>query len=253
MPICVHCPSGHSTNAPESLAGSTVRCGVCGQVVAVPATEQPAPSEAPPLVGDVMARTLQQGIAGKRGQSPFTGTREGSPLFPGVLPPNVYEADPDKVRMARVLAMILLTAALFGILPVLRLHHLNLETAPGWARAVLLMAAVQAVYVLWMASAPDWVSLWVVMLVFALASGVYALAAAVAMATPPDHPMMWGMTEVRYRAAPWCGVVLAIMSLASYLCARASTRWRRSFEREMAQRAKAAHPGSPPIVGRANP
>ena len=34
--------------------------------------------------------------------------------------------------------------------------HLGLQAGPGWARGVLLLAGLQAVYVMWMFNAPDW-------------------------------------------------------------------------------------------------
>lgn len=125
---------------------------------------------------------------------------------------------------------------LFSVAPVLYRLQVNLATAPGWARAVVLLAALQAVYIGWMLSAPDWSTAWVVMLVFAGVSALYAVATAMAIATPPDRAMPLGLGEVRYSARAWCASVLAVMSLCTYLVGRFSTRWRRSFEYEKAGR-----------------
>jgi len=101
---------------------------------------------------------------------------------------------------------------------------------------VVLLAILQAVYVGWMLSAPDWSTVWVVMLVFAGVSALYAVATAMAIATPPDKAMPLGLGEVRYAARPWCAAVLAVMSLCTYLAGRFSSRWHRSFEYETAGR-----------------
>ncbi|OHB69164.1 MAG: hypothetical protein A2V70_21215 [Planctomycetes bacterium RBG_13_63_9] len=95
---------------------------------------------------------------------------------------------------------------------------------------------VQIVYIAWMLNMPDWASVWVVMLVFAGVAAVYAVATALAIATPVDRPMPLGMGEVRHSARAWCTAVLLTMSLATYLCGRTSAKWRRTFELEMAGR-----------------
>jgi hypothetical protein len=92
-----------------------------------------------------------------------------------------------------------------------------------------LAALLQILYLGWMLNAPDWASVRVVMFVFALVATAYAVVMAAAMGTPIDHPMLLGMGEVRRWAVPWCGLMVGLMSLATYLCARTSTQWRRSI------------------------
>ncbi|MDZ7615708.1 MAG: hypothetical protein U1E05_01815 [Patescibacteria group bacterium] len=157
------------------------------------------------------------------------------------LPANTYEPDHGRITSAKWLAAMLISAILFSAIPVAHQMHFNLENAPGWARIVLLLAALQAVYVGWMLSAPDWSTAWVVMLVFAGVSAVYAIATAMAIATPPDKAMPLGLGEVRYSARVWCASVLAVMSLCTYLAGRFSTRWHRSFEYETAGRPIVLH------------
>lgn len=150
---------------------------------------------------------------------------------------------PDHGRITSVkwLATVLMSAVLFSLLPVAYQMQWNLETAPGWVRVAILLAALQAVYVGWMLSAPDWSTAWVVMLVFAGVSAVYALATALAIATPPDKAMPLGLGDVRYTARAWCAAVLAVMALSTYLAGRFSTRWHRSFEYETAGRSIVLH------------
>jgi hypothetical protein len=152
------------------------------------------------------------------------------------MPRDVYEAGASELRTTYALAAFLVFVVAFSLIPVVRLGHLNLETAPAWARAVVLIAALQLIYVAWMANAPDWTSLWVVMMVFALAATGYAVITAIALATPLHYPLVLGMAEVRNSAAKWCIAVLAVMCLATYLCGRVSTRWNRSFREGLGQR-----------------
>jgi hypothetical protein len=85
-------------------------------------------------------------------------------------------------------------------------------------------------YVLWMAVTPDWSTVRVVMMVFAAVSALYGMATAVAIATPPDNPMPLGMGDIRNSAPRWCGAMVLLMSLATYLCGRVSAKWRRSWQ-----------------------
>lgn len=150
------------------------------------------------------------------------------------MPPDVYRPDPGKIASIKWLALLLALVVGFSVLPAAWRTYLNLETAPGWARAVLLLGAVQLVYVLWMLSAPDWASVWVVMLVFAAVSTLYGMATALGLFFPQGKPMFWGMEEVRDLAGHWCGAVLLFMSLATYLSGRTAVRWRRALELELA-------------------
>ena len=51
--------------------------------------------------------------------------------------------------------------------------------------------------------------------------------------------MILDMSEVRHSARAWCGSVWLVMSLATYVCGRVATRWRRVVELQMADRHKA--------------
>ncbi len=154
------------------------------------------------------------------------------------MPANVYRPDHGHLATVKWLALILGLAVAFSLAPVVYLAHLNPATAPGWARAVVLLAAVQAGYIAWMLNVPDWASVWVVMLVFAAVSALYAVATSVAVATPLDQPIWLGMGEVRRSAGAWCTSVLLAMSLATYLCGRTAARWRRTFELKTAGRSR---------------
>jgi hypothetical protein len=126
-----------------------------------------------------------------------------------------------------------MAAVAFSLIPVFWLGHLDMEKAPGWARAACFVAVLQLVYIAWMANAPDWGSVWVVMLVFALTATGYAAATAIALATQLHESLPLGLAEVRNSAGKWCAAVMAVMALATYLCGRLSTRWNRQFREEI--------------------
>ena len=131
------------------------------------------------------------------------------------------------VRLVRWLAAGLALAVAVSLTPLVWLQQWNMATAPGWARVVVLTATLQAAFITWMLTAPDWASLRVVMLVFAAGTSLYGAALAAALTTPLDHPMLLGLGAVRHDCAVWCGVMLVIESLAAWLSARLSARWLR--------------------------
>ena len=151
-------------------------------------------------------------------------------------PETAYRADAGHVQTVRWLAVVLGLVVLFSAAPALR--HVNPATAPDWARVVLLVATLQAVYLVWMAATPDWSTVWVAMLVFAAVATLYAVATAMVLATPLDSPMPLGMGELRTRLGRWCGAVLMLMSLATYLCGRTSAKWHGLIQRQAAHRRK---------------
>jgi hypothetical protein len=144
------------------------------------------------------------------------------------MTPDVYQADQGHLETVKWLAVILGVVVAISAAPAV--WHVSLASTPGWARLALLLAAVQAIFIVWMLATPDWSSVWVVMLVFAFASALYGAATAIAMATPLDRPLPLDMGEVRSRASQWCGAVLLLTALATYLCGRTSARWQRTAE-----------------------
>jgi hypothetical protein len=134
-----------------------------------------------------------------------------------------YQADRGHVETVRWLAGVLGVLVLIGAAPAL--GYLNLATAPGWARVILLIALLQLAYLVWMAVVPDWSTLWVAMLVFAAVAAFCALGAAVAVATPADRVLPLGLDAVRQKMARWCGAAVLLNMLATYVCGRTSVRW----------------------------
>ena len=251
MPITFFCPSGHRLSVPKRNVGQQVRCPVCNQKAIVPELEddneptkgdltelgrEDSASIPPPLpkldLPDQSPRKpadLRQSRESETLERRAGLRRESEPL-----PSNAYRPDRGHIQTARWLGVILILLVTFTTIPVAR--HTDLETAPSWARIVLILAGIQAFYILWMVATPDWSSVWVVMLVFACSAAIYGTATAIAMATPLDKPLPLGLGDLRNAAPRWCGCVLLFMSLGTYLSGHTSAKWRRSFELEMAGR-----------------
>ena len=147
---------------------------------------------------------------------------------PEAPPHEVYEPAATDVQTVWLLAAALALVTLFSAAPAL--SHLNLAEAPGWARLVLLLAALQLIYIAWMATLPDWSTVWIGMLVFALSASIYAVGMSLVLASRVDAPLPLGMNAVRQSAAAWCGVVVLLSGLMAYFCGRISAKWRRTFE-----------------------
>jgi len=234
--------------AADDQTGQRTRCPVCGQTAIVPRSATGPPAEPPPLEPDRAETEARRVPPPLPGAAANATDQAGPPQPPPVPKPrrrdrarrrkqlaaaHAYRPDRGNIQNVHWLAVVLGLAAAFAAAPA-AWHHPNLETAPGWARLVLLVAALEAVYIAWMAVTPDWSTVWVVMLVFAFAAAGYGAVAAIGYATPPDEPMPLGMGEVRGAVTRWSASVLLIHTLATYLCGRASMKWRRVFELETA-------------------
>jgi hypothetical protein len=150
------------------------------------------------------------------------------------MPLDVHEPDDEEIQTARSLALLLALIVGLGTIPAW--GHVNLQTAPNWARLVLLLAAIEGFYLVWMVATPDWASVWVVMIVFAFAASLYAMATAIAWGTPPSRPLPLDIGELRHTAARWCGAMLLLHVLATWLCGHTASKWRQSYELQMAPR-----------------
>jgi len=155
---------------------------------------------------------------------------------PTIVPPDAYQAEQRWITLVKYLAIGLTAAVLFSLLPVLVKGSLNLAIAPPWARVALLVSALQAAYVLWLLATPDWAALRVLTYVFAAVAALYALGGALALAAPVDKLSWLGLDEVQTAARSWCGAVMAVMMLASYVCGRCAARWRLACQQQLAAR-----------------
>ena len=113
--------------------------------------------------------------------------------------------------------------AMLSLLPPLW-RHANLLNAPPWALGTIFLAAVQLVYAGWLLNAPDWATVRVQMIVSAALATIYAMVMTLAIITPPLRPMVFGLEE-RPLAAAWCGLMLVLLGIATWLCGRISAHW----------------------------
>jgi hypothetical protein len=154
--------------------------------------------------------------------------------------PEGYQADPGKVQTTYMLSLALGALTLLCAAPAL--PHINLLDAPNWARVVLIASAVQLIFICWMVSLPDWSTVWIGMVVFALVAALYGVAWAVITFTPEYMPVNFlDLDEppddpIRRRAGAWCFVMLMLSTLLTYACGRFSGRWRKQYELAKAMR-----------------
>lgn len=183
------------------------------------AVGQPKGAGPPVPAGPQVRRGFPAPSRASAGARPRSAVGRGARLIgPETAPP-----DPARVEAMKWLALWLGLIVMFSVGPAVM--HANLAASPGWARAVLLLAALEAAYVAWMLASPDWSSAWVLMLVFAAGATLSAAAAGAALVTPRDQPMPLGLGEIRAWAAAWFGAVLAVQGLGAYLAGRTSIRW----------------------------
>ena len=228
MTIKFFCPAGHRLKAEAAESGQRVRCPVCRHEVIVPGPEDggeanggPPPLPQPDTVSAGESIDSPDRPADKR-LDPNRAAATRPPIR------RLYRPDEGKIASLQWLAFFLGLIAAFSAAPAIR--YLNLQTAPEWARAVLLGTGLQGIFILWMAATPDWSTLRVLAIVFAVTAAMYATVMLMVLQVPPDVPLRWGLDEHRARAPQWCGSVLTLSLLGTYLCGRASVKWRRAAE-----------------------
>jgi hypothetical protein len=227
MPIRVTCPAGHALYVDELRPGEAVRCPQCEAAdEALSAVAKTWPSPPPPRPGNPLGNPPRPTV-------PVSAPRPAVPVSvprpkrrAPALPANVEGPAAGKISAVRLLAAGLALAVGLSLAPLAWLGQWDPAAAPDWARAIVLLATLQAAYIAWMLTVPDWAGARVLMLVFAAGASLYGAALAAALTTPLDHPMLLGLGAVRREAAGWCGLMLAVMSLAAWLSGRLSARWR---------------------------
>ena len=132
----------------------------------------------------------------------------------------------DQWRQAHRIACALALLCAVQLLPSLR--HLNLSTAPDWSRAVLLGSLWELAFVVWMATIPDRGSIWVLMLVFAVAATTYGAIASIALLTADDLDLPLGLASARWPAFWWSSVMAMLCTVAAFYCGHTAQHWRKS-------------------------
>lgn len=253
------CPSGHRLKADPRDSGRRVKCPTCGHDVIVPSLDdldlsdlQEEDSETFVAVstdgGDGIVSTRPLPLPPLPGSSSGIPAAEKTPRGTGprsrTMPRLVHVYRPDERRLESLKGLTFVLGLMVAFCAAPTIPYLNLLTTPSWPRGALLVAVLQACYLAWMMSAPDWSTIRVVMIVFLVTAVIYAAAMAWIALAPPEVPLRLGLEEVRGRALQWCGCVLTLMLFGAYLCARTSRDWRRAVNREMAEQSKLQHPKS---------
>ncbi|MFP6694842.1 MAG: hypothetical protein VB875_17595 [Pirellulales bacterium] len=136
-----------------------------------------------------------------------------------------YRPDIGKVTTVRWLALFLAVIAILGAIPAfIDKHHFYI-----WAHAILFISVLQLLYVFWMFTMPDWSTVWVLMLVFAVTAAVYGFGLAMTFLMPIQSALPFELQPVRESAPIWCAVMLLFTFLGAFLCGRYSFRWYRAY------------------------
>ncbi len=136
-----------------------------------------------------------------------------------------YRPDVGKVTTVRWLALFLAVIAILGAIPVfIDKHHFYI-----WSHVVLFISVLQLLYVFWMFTMPDWSTVWVLMLVFAVTAAVYGFGLAMTFLMPIQSALPFELQPVRESAPIWCAVMLLFTFLGAFLCGRYSFHWYRAY------------------------
>jgi hypothetical protein len=250
------CPSGHRLKADPRDSAMGVVCPTCGHEVIVPRLEDldgsalqdedsatfvgvsvdadneivsvPTPPLLPPRPLPVNPPDLPPDEESTASSEPQSHT------LPGLV--HVYQPDERRLESLKWLTFVLGLIVAFSAAPIV--PHLDLLAGPYWPRGILIVALLQACYLVWLSSSPDWSTIRVVMVVFFVVAASYAAAIAWIALVPAEEPLPFALEEVRGRALQWSGCVVTLMLFGAYLCARASRDWRRAVEQEMAVQGK---------------
>ena len=147
-------------------------------------------------------------------------------------------SDSEALQTSYWLAVVLAMVTFCNFAP--NINHLNIPRAPGWSQLLLVMVTLQAFFVIWLASLPDWSTLWAGMLLFAVLAAIYAVGAAMMLATPASDPLILGLGAVRRTALGWCAANVLLMGLVSYGCGRTSKSWQRKARQAAFRATRAA-------------
>jgi hypothetical protein len=167
-----------------------------------------------------------------RGVEFLVWLRNRFPSHAAYLPDDAIEPSWAERRTARGLAAALAAIAVLNLLPVILSGHYNLLAAPPWAVLAVLLAVVQVVYAARLANAPDWSTVQVQMIVSASVTTAYAMLTTLALLTPSEKPLLFGLGEVRRLVPAWCGLMMLVMGGVTWYCGRTSAHWRRELAEE---------------------
>lgn len=267
MPIRFLCPMGHPLVVPDDLAGTEGRCPTCRQRVLIPVTDpdvaetknaasfpeaiQPVDvlatrSAHPPAISEPPAWSGLAGELADEVEPPSAANPvDSAPILPPPLPKGLadrYVAPPERIRLAYGIAVIAGVLAFVTAMPAFgELQH---PPAPGWVWILILLWLVQVGYAFWLASLPDWSTVWLGMVLYALLATLAAIGLVVAIATPTTRTLPLALDDVRQSLAPWSAMLLLFDGALACAAGWISARWRREYVAARTLRARDVSPRS---------
>lgn len=137
-----------------------------------------------------------------------------------------FRLDQSSLRKVYLLAIVEALATVFVAFPVI--EHLGIIGAPPWAWVVIGLVTLQAVYVLWVVSLPDWSTVWFGVLVFGLTSMVHLVGFVLSFFLANKN--LLGITTGNWITPLWCGTVVIITAAMAFGCLFISRPWREEYE-----------------------
>ncbi len=191
--------------------------------VALPVTEYAA-DEISPLEPEPIPPTETPAVVTRSAEAPPTIVRRPSSVkFPAPKPiptPKIARRRTQAEKLAAYASAVVAVVALVSIIPAL--GHINLPTAPGWARGVILVSMLLLAYAAWLPTIADRGTFWVTTIVMAAVAAMYGSVMTMSFTTPIDADLPLGLTELRWLAPYWCGAIMTLSACAAYYCGHAA-------------------------------
>ncbi|MFO7903629.1 MAG: hypothetical protein ACQESR_07345 [Planctomycetota bacterium] len=216
MPFHITCPCGRLTVVPDDAAGQIIRCWRCNTELQVPEVDGPEPPPAPASDGQPII---------------VINTDSSAPHRPAV--------DPSWLTV-RLLALGIAVLALLDVVPVVvaarqswgghPTQWLHAHMLEPWALAVILVAILHLVYMIYLLQLPDYSCVRVVSCFLLVISTAYAIVLGVRLLAPSGNRLM---TSLALESNPfsaqqeslWCFLMMTLTGVLSYLAGRAASQW----------------------------
>ncbi|MFW6172031.1 MAG: hypothetical protein ACODAD_16205 [Planctomycetota bacterium] len=217
MPFHITCPCGRLTVVPDDAAGEIIQCSRCHTEIEVPEVDAPEPPRVP--VSE---------------EQPIIVINTDSSLLPGPA------VDPSLLTV-RLLAVGIAVLALLDVFPVVvaarqgwgepPTQWIDAHMLEPWAMAVILVAILHLVYMVYLLQLPDYSCVRVVSCFLLVISTAYAIVLGVRLLAPSSNRIMTSLALERnpfssQQESLWCFLMMTLTGVLSYLAGRAASQWR---------------------------
>jgi len=148
-----------------------------------------------------------------------------------VVPPGTAMPSRAMYRMSNLLTIVFLVLILASLAPlavwIAKYDNIYDGIAPQWARILLVLAGIQVYATLSMRVSPDWMSLWLLFLIFTGSAMFYAVCGTMTLFAPLEK-IPFGLAALVSEARGWCAALLLLMLCATYLAGWVATSWKKS-------------------------